>query len=305
MTHDIRRSIMLCEAINLIEGLIKVPPKLEQSVLSLLNMHLLWMLRDKAGKAYPEHRKAVIAHAKALGVSLPKSKWVKPAKGFIVEQLPLDVSDLPATYAKLTPKHKGFFVVLDYGHMNLQGGEDTGAYYSDRPKKDGSGSNSLIVIHMEKLRGVPEFPTRRSPEEVPYILDVIAEHVHHELQHMIQYVLLAPVDKQQIDHLPDYKEHKTGYYASQVEYDPQIGSAVAEFVEHWHILSDYHKQGQMRGGLNLSKSIKQFVGMAPTSLGTGFALSRFFRALRQSDDRQRYRTAIKKFVIGVGEQLKP
>jgi hypothetical protein len=232
---------------------------------------------------------------------LPKSKWVKPEKNFTVVQLPLNVSDLPATYAKLTPKHSYFFVVLDYGHMNLQGGEDTGAYYSERPKKDG-GTNSMIVIHMEKLRGVREFPARRSPEEVPYILNIIAEHVHHELQHMIQYVLLAPVDKRQIAHLPDYDKHKADYYASQVEYDPQIGTAVAEFVEHWNILSAYHKQGQMRGELDLSKSIKQFVGMAPTSFGSGFAFSSLFRALRQGDA-QRYRTAIKKFITGVREKL--
>ena len=48
MIHDLRRWMTIT---TLIEGLVKVPPKLERSVLSLLNMHLLWMLRDKAGKA--------------------------------------------------------------------------------------------------------------------------------------------------------------------------------------------------------------------------------------------------------------
>jgi hypothetical protein len=286
--------------IQLCEGLVKVPAGLERSVLSLFNMHVLWMLRDKAGKAFPEHRRAVIAYAKKLGEPLPKDRWALPSKGFLIVQLPLNISDLPAQYAKLTPLHQSFFVVLDYGQ--LRKGDDTGGFYWHRTNKEGK-SESLIVIDIEKLRGVKEFPTRRSPEEIPFILSDVANIIHHELQHMMQYVLLAPVDKRQTARLPGYQERKTDYYASQVEFDPQIGSAVVEFLEHWNIMSEYFAKGQIRVKPLLSKSIKQFVGLLPSSIGSGFAVNSLFRALHRTDQR-RFRDAVKKFVVLVTTKLR-
>ena len=284
------------------EGLLKVPPSLLENVMRIIAHDMLWMLRDKTPKAkYPAHYAAVLQEAKKRGIKLPREKFKVPEKGARFISQPIG-DDIPQSYAHIKPNRNVIKVVLDYGTFEKVG--DTIAYHwnwrrKDENKQPVGEEESVLIIHMRRIRGVKEFPERRTPEEVPYIIDALKNIVRHELQHAIQYAFLRDTDKSQIGKLPNYSSHQDDYMASQVEFDPQVTDAVHDFLEMWGILN---QPGVIRKP-TLMKGIKQYIGLLPPATMNGYAMAPIFKALKKNDP-QKYRKAVAKFFTELTAELK-
>jgi 2'-5' RNA ligase len=82
--------------------------------------------------------------------------------------------------------------------------------------------------------------------------------VEHELTHFIQHLLLAAKDPKQITAHPEYHSTKTnnpqGYWASPIEYDPQIKSTVATFLLYLKAINNHVSVTDIRKDFNLDKN---------------------------------------------------
>lgn len=279
---------------RLYEGLIKVPEKLLDGIFWFVAETMLWAIRDKftpeMRKAYPEHYKAFKKLCKDGDYTPPRQKLVPQAKGFQFRKFTFTTDDLPASYRKLPVVNDEIMLCINItGEAHLTGANTLAAWLPAKQR---------LVVNLCNNREFQRYPERVHPEDLNHLLNTVLESIEHELRHAVQEILFKAKDQRQVEMKPGYGEHGDAYFTSGTEFDPQIGSAVHDFVSS---VRQFRKLG-VKG--DLAKWFGQYVGTRPGVLANGFKAAPLFRALKRTQD-PRYRLAVKKFYVGVMHELAP
>lgn len=276
------------------EKLIQPPRQLLADIIHHVRVGALWIIRDrftpKVRAQYPEHWKAFQKECARQGFKFPRDKFEKrTTKGCSIQILKLEPEEMPDNYRHLTAENPEVKVLI-----NWTGEVNTGnvlAYWGSKTQK--------LVVNACNVREFHHYPNSRIvPEDIAFMLRSLEESVTHELRHATQFMLLAPKDSSQIERLPNYADYGDDYYASPLEFDPHIGSAVHEFIEHYKMLTTYAKKSP-----KLALWFAQYVGAKPGAIGNGFSAAKFFKVLKKKDGK-RYRLAVKKFYVALIDALK-
>lgn len=276
------------------EGLIKVPQRLLDGIFWFVAENLLWAIRDRFTPAmreeYPEHHKAFKKLCKSGNYTPPRKKFVPELKGFQVRKFRFVTDDLPASYQKLEVANDEIMVLVNFtGEAHLTGTNFLAAWLPAKQR---------LVVNLYNRREFKGFPQRVHPEDLNYLLDTVLDSIEHELRHAVQEILLKDKDPRQVERKTGYAEHGDAYFTSGTEFDPQIGSAVHDFVSS---VRQFRKLG-VRG--DFGTWFGQYVGTRPGVLANGFKAAPLFRALKRAQD-PRYKLAVKKFYVGVMHALAP
>lgn len=276
------------------EKLIQPPRQLLADIIHHAWVGALWIIRDrftpKVRADFPEHWKAFQEECARRGFKFPKEKFSsRMTKGCSIQVLKLEPDELPDNYRHLQADNPEVNVLI-----NWKGEINTGDMLAGWVPK-----SQKIIINAWRMREL-EYPSKYvDPSDISFILRTMRESLIHELRHATQSMLIAKKDPSQIERLPGYTDFKDDYYASPIEFDPQIGSAIHEFVEHYKMLTVYAKRKP-----NLRLWISQAVGAKPAAIGNGYGAFKIFLALKKRGDEERYKIAVKKFFVGVLDALK-
>lgn len=284
----------LMENVELIaEGLIRVPPRMEEHIDFLLRYHVLWWARDQfktkdaAGvtkaKALLEHYRAFKALVADLGETMPKEPY-RLKSDVSVTRIPIDLKGMPDNYLRLNPTAETIFFVIDWRAPKSMLG-----FWRDDKK--------ALAINPMALDYLRRYPSQNGhPDDLKIALETMQETIRHELRHMVQFVILGEHPKQS-ETRPNYAKHGRDYFASPVEFDPTIGSLTTEFIQQWRLYGEESSQS-----IDLKTALRRFTGLSPSQRFRPFEVMDFFRHLK-ADDAQRYRLAVKKFYTDVMQKL--
>ena len=119
--------------------------------------------------------------------------------------------------------------------------------------------------------------------------------VAHELQHATQDVVLRKRHPDQMK-MPNEDDSTEDYYASDIEFHPQVTTAVSDFKR---MIQGMKREGRELSKKQLNQIFRYFVG-ASEQMPNGFLKykpmfnSPFFRSLKRTDD-QKWKKAVKEF----------
>ncbi len=277
---------------NLVEGLIKVPPRMTNAVMTFVTEQVLcWAHMKLKGRAkeFPEH-------ARELKL-LTKLNNVKPVDLGDLAEHPVHVKSYQFSpegmgdkYDHLAPTEKVVYRVA----LNWATGGNPGSWW---PKK------MAIIIRPLAFDWMQRYPQSNNEGTISAFLEKIKEVIEHELRHAVQTIMLEPVDPKQArlnkgytTSTPDDVKTMIPYYLSPIEFDPTIGSSAREFVEQIKMLQSYKKN------VDVGKAIRKYVGIIKTSMMDEFRVAPFFMVLRKKAPRK-YLVAVKKFVVEVKRLL--
>jgi hypothetical protein len=282
------------ESETITEGLIKIPPKLLDGIMDYVRENALWMIRSKfttaARQQYPEHFAAFRQQVTKHGFKLPRTKFPMPEKGFSLTKWRLRGEALPDNYPKISEEESTFILLLNWENklQHLTGKKTMAAWWSEK---------NVLMVNIYKIDLLNRFPSQQTHAgDLEHAFAAIEESVAHELRHVIQSKMFKNVDPRQVEKRPDYAKHGTDYFASRIEFDPQIGTAVAEFIDGVIISKSANKK------VNFAKAIKTFVAAKPSSSFEIFAAYPVFKALKKVDP-ERYNLAVKKFYVALQDEL--
>lgn len=279
----------------LTEGLIAIPPKMKETIHRIVVKNILhWassQFKQKAGdgKSFaahmPEQYKAFRKLVAKYGYNIPNSKYTNDqVLGYYV---PFDLSEIDPSYSKNADTDENIRFAILWNENAL----------SSRTLAGWMPERKILFLRPKVLHYLMHYPTSRNdPDDLEIGLNQMLESVDHELRHVVQYMAIKHPDQTKMN--ADYDKHRDSYLASPVEFDPQIGSAVHEFLELWNTTNNRKSLDTK----NLSKAMKQFVGSVPTQKFDAFAEAGLFKALKTKSP-ERYKIAVKKFVTEVGKKL--
>ena len=220
---------------NLQEGVIKVPPKLYKNIETFVWQTTLGLAYDKSqqAKKNPDEKKYTTWYDKQIKKWKVKKQVEK--KDEYTKVFNYDLKSMASHYPK--DKVKRIKVILSSKRVG-----DSGGHFA--PKE-----NELVInIGRMDFDRYPDSPRGYDVNNFKVSMEGINTTLRHELMHSVQYNLLQKVDPNQVkdqgymiamalppEKLKKYKE-KFGkdfvdilYYSSQLEFDPQIVTAVNDF----------------------------------------------------------------------------
>lgn len=269
---------------HLVEGLLAVPPAMQDQIEFLMTYHYLWWAKwqiKKSGQEWPELSAAIEKEARKLGDEIPDSEYHLP-NDVSVNRIPVSVEGLPASYAKLQPRVTSILFGIVWGMK-----KDLGGWLVKK---------NALVMYPSAISYMDYWPSQRShPEDIMLAVGTLKSTIEHELRHMVQYVFLGD-HKEQTRFKAKYNAGGSDYYTSPVELDPTIGSVAREFVSLYGLVSSEKRT------VNLPLALSKFVGAKKSDSFDPFATVSFFKHLKAGAP-VRYRTAVKKFVKEVARLL--
>jgi hypothetical protein len=286
------------------EGVMKVPPVVERTIVDFIAKNVFWVIRDrftaKVRSELPQHWTEFKTEMARWGVTLPRTKYQMPDDGLVTMKIPLDTTGMPDSYVKAPADRETITVVLDWkGSVK---GSAAGTLASHRnftkTREDGSTyEKSYVIIFLYRARDIDRIPSKsRQPQEIGYVLRDIMANLRHELRHVVQYALLRSRDPRQVSQNAGYRDHQADYLLSPVEYEPQIADAIYEFTNIYRIISSVGKRP------NLAAVFSSYSAAKPSRLGDGFGTNSFFKTLKKNDP-NRWRDAVRKLYVGVVAEL--
>ena len=248
---------------NLQEGVIKVPPKLYKNIETFVWQTTLGLAYDKSqqAKENPDEKKYSAWYEKQIKKWKVKKQVEK--KDEYSKVFNYDLKSMASHYPR--DKVKRIKVILS----NKDTGS-TGGHFA--PKE-----NELMVnIGRMDFDRYPASPRGYDVDNFRGSMETIKSALKHELMHSVQYNLLKKVDPSQVkdqgymiamalppETLKKYKE-KYGkdfvdilYYSSQLEFDPQIVTAVNDF----RFKLDLNKLSPTKDKDEILKLFRTFVGL--------------------------------------------
>lgn len=125
-----------------------------------------------------------------------------------------------------------------------------------------------------------------TPQQASKVIKHSMNTVYHEAQHYMQYEVIDLVDKskKQIQRKPEYNKHGDDYYASAVEFTPQIGDIGHLAIEN---LEDMKENGELTG--NMNKDITKAV----SNILSSSYKNRIFSALKSYGEIDRHNKGLK------------
>ena len=203
----------------------------------------------------------------------------------LVVTLQFDPKELPERYTKGIRLQKSYPIKVKVGALGATDDRHM-AYYTPM----GRGSSGAITINLSNL---PEIDGIGSVEGMEAALDNLEGAVPHEVQHATQDVVLRKRHPDQFQ-TPQEGDTEEDYYASDIEFQPQITSSVADFKR---LLKQVRSSGVEVSGDAAQQLFRVFVG-ASGQMPQGmlkwkkYFNSPFYTALRNKDG-QKWKKAVK------------
>lgn len=203
----------------------------------------------------------------------------------LVVTLQFDPKELPERYTKGIKLQKSYPIKVKVGALGATEDQHM-AYYTPM----GRGQSGGITINLSNL---PEIDSIGSVEGMEAALDNLEGSVPHEVQHATQDVVLRKRHSSQFE-LPNEGDTDDDYYASQVEFQPQITTAGNDFKR---MLKQMRNAGVEVSGDAAQQLFRVFVG-ASNQMPQGMLKwksyfdSPFYKSLRQNDG-DKWKKAVK------------
>lgn len=243
---------------------------------------LFSLIYSKKGGMTPEMREAM-AQAKAKYGNFKVFK-MKDGES-LTSTLEFDPKELPDRYTKGLKLQKSYSIRVKAGALGKDA-DNHAAFYTPM----GNGRPAGITINLSML---PEIDAIGSVEGVEAALDNLEGAVAHEVQHATQDVVLRKRHPDQM-RLPQEGDSEEDYFASDIEFQPQITTANNDFKRMVKMLRN---QGATVEGPAVEQLFKVFVG-ASGQMPQGmlkwkkYFTSPFYTALK-SKDGQKWKKAVK------------
>lgn len=161
-------------------------------------------------------------------------------------------------------------------------------YYSGLSHQRQTGDH-LIQITLHDLG--------KTPQQASKVIKSSMNTVYHEAQHYMQYEVINLVDrsKKQTQRKPEYTKHGDDYYASSVEFTPQIGDIGHLAIQN---LEDMKENGELTG--NMNKDITKAV----SNILSSSYKNRIFSALKSYGEIDRHNKGLKTIYSMVAKKYK-
>lgn len=203
----------------------------------------------------------------------------------LVVTLNFDPKELPERYTKGIRLQKTYPIKVRVGALGATDDQHMAEYNSM-----GRGQSGGITINLSNL---PEIDAIGSVEGMEAALDNLEGSVAHEVQHATQDVVLRKRHASQFE-LPKEGDTDDDYYASQVEFQPQITTAGNDFKR---MLKQVRNAGVEVSGEAAQQLFKVFVGASNTMpqgmlKWKSYFDSPFYKSLRQNDT-DKWKKAVK------------
>lgn len=203
----------------LIEYRISVPQTTKQNVMAIVASgyfsYIAQLAKRQGVKLGQDYIKAVKAARKKYGdFDLHEADHVSGVVRY-------PVSELPERYRKGLKLNRDYAIKIVVVGNERNEGVNGAEYYPM-----GSGSSASIYFHLDKIPGIAD-----NPGTATAIIDDLEELeglAAHELQHATQDIILRKHHPKQME-LPKEGDDTDKYYTSDIEFHPQITTAIAEF----------------------------------------------------------------------------
>lgn len=199
--------------------------------------------------------------------------------------LQFDPKELPDRYTKGLRLQKSYPIKVRVGALGTTE-ENHLAFYTPM----GRGMSAEITVNLSEL---PEIDAIGSVEGIEAAIENLEGAVAHEVQHATQDVVLRKRHPDQM-RMPEEGDTEEDYYASDIEFQPQITTANTDFKR---MLGMMRKQGVEVAGDTVQQLFRVFVGasnkMPPGTLKwKSYFNSPFYAALKNKDG-QKWKKAVK------------
>lgn len=282
-------------------GLVKYPPR-------MFDAAYRWALRGAIGMLVEEViTPSLFPKTHAFVLSVAKQYNVKP-KDYqhygvpfprCTATLPIDFSGLPG-YPEYTGEMTHYKVVNDMtGFYSKQVGVPFArAWLADNKNPIELGTNyGLLAKLLMKNLGPVGFSDHKLLRETRTMFREVGHLIQHELAHLTQTLLLAPVDQRQVDRTGIPARQSKGmdkYFSENVEFGPQVLTAIEEarslLMEWVGMQACYTPPKQL---------VRVWTAQQPTSsVLNGVENFMFFESIKRTDP-ERYREALRLFVKGL------
>lgn len=248
------------------EGLIPAPSKMLQAGSDIIVSEVL----AKVKKLIHGKRDKYPLHVRAYNNA--KERFGPPGKSSNLHEIDYDLAGLPSSLQKVFKSKKDVLTLyFDWDAKFIKAENKLGVYYDEA---------EVIVINP---RRVLKF-LRSDPSDLIFFIHDIISDVKHELMHMVQHRAIKNLDPKQTD-------RGNEYFSSNVEFSPQIDSAVHDFTTMLKLTK-----------MDFGKAFKIYVGQDKPAFMTGIQPSPFFLSLKNKDI-NKYQKAIKEFYKALYENM--
>lgn len=266
----------------LAEARIAAPDSLQKEIMRIVASALISINYSREGKITPEIKQLAATLKQKYGNFKP----VKLKNGqYFEDVVHFDPKELPERYTKGLKLQKSYPVTLRVGEFGKDD-QNHMAYYTQM----GRGSSAGITVNLTML---PELDGIGSVEGIEAALDNLEGAVAHEAQHATQDVVLRKRHPDQMA-LPKEGDSADAYFASDIEFQPQITTAGNDFKR---MIKLAKNNGLEVDNAKLGQLFRVFVGAseqmpAGTLKWKKYFNSPFFASLRRQDEKK-WKKAVK------------